>query len=95
VILSARVVGCIQAIDGGEADDKVVAILKNDPFWESAEDISDLPEVLVDRLLHYLTTYKMAPGGESKIKVDRVLGREEAYQVVEAAVADYQEAYGE
>lgn len=95
VILSARVIGCIQATDGGEADDKIVAILQNDRFWESVDDVSDLPEVLLDRLLHYLTTYKMVPGGESKIQIHGVLGREDAFGVVEAAIADYQEAYGE
>lgn len=95
VILSARVIGCIQATDGGEADDKIVAILENDRFWESVDDVSDLPDVLLDRLLHYLTTYKMVPGGESKIDIHGVLAREDAYGVVEAAIADYQEAYGE
>jgi inorganic pyrophosphatase len=95
VILSARVIGCVQATDSGEADDKIIAILQNDRFWESVEDISDLPDVLLDRMLHYLETYKMVSSGESKMAVQDVLDRERAFDVVRAAMADYQEAYGE
>ncbi len=95
VILSARVVGGLQAIDGGEADDKIIAVLENDQFWETASDISDVPDVLVNRLQHYFSTYKMVPGGESKMVIEKVLDREYALRIVEAAIEDYEEAYGE
>jgi inorganic pyrophosphatase len=94
VILQARVVGGLQAIDGGEADDKIIAVLENDRFWQNAMDISDLPEVLVDRLRHYFSTYKMEPGGESLMWIAAVYGREQALEVVRAAIADYDEMYG-
>ena len=37
-------------IDRGEADDKIVAVLENDSFWGDVIDISELPEVLVERI---------------------------------------------
>lgn len=94
VILQARVIGGLQAIDGGEADDKIIAVLENDRFWQSAADVSDLPDVLADRLRHYFSTYKMEPGGESQMWIAAVYGREQALQVVRAAMADYDEMYG-
>jgi len=94
VILSARVVGVIQAIDGGEADDKIIAVLENDPFWRDVEDVSELPKVLVNRLEHYFSTYKLIPGGPSQMSIEEVCNREYALQVVEAAIADYDETYG-
>ena len=93
VILQARVVGGLQAIDGGQADDKIIAVLENDRFWQSASDVSDLPGVLVDRLRHYFSTYKMEPGGESQMWIATVYGREQALRVVSAAMADYDETY--
>ncbi|MEA3377651.1 MAG: inorganic pyrophosphatase [Chloroflexota bacterium] len=93
VILSARVVGGLQAIDGGEADDKIIAVLENDPFWKDAEDISDVPEVLINRLQHYFSTYKMIPGGESQMVIEKLVDREYALGIVEAAMKDYEEAY--
>ncbi len=95
VILSARVVGGLQAIDGGEADDKIIAVLENDQFWKNIEDVSELPEALVKRLQHYFSTYKMVPGGESQMEIKKVLDRKEALRVVKAAIEDYDEMYGE
>lgn len=94
VILTARVVGGIQAIDGGEADDKIVAVLDNDEFWRDVQDISQVADVLVERLRHYFGTYKMMPGGASQMIIKRVYDREYALQVVAAAIEDYDEAFG-
>ena len=94
VILTARVVGGIQAIDGGEADDKIVAVLDNDEFWKDVEDVTHVPDILVERLRHYFSTYKLKPGGSSQMVIECVYDREYALKVVAAAIDDYVEAYG-
>ena len=94
VILNARVIGGLQAIDGGEADDKIIAVLDNDEFWHGVEDVSQLPDILVERLQHYFSTYKMMPGGISQMSIRKVYDRDHALQVVTAAIQDYDEAYG-
>ena len=94
VILNARVVGGLQAIDGGEADDKIIAVLQNDEFWKDVEDVSELPEILVERLRHYFATYKMTPSEESQMCIEKVFGRDYALQVVQASMEDYEEAFG-
>jgi len=94
VILNARVVGALQMVDSGDADDKIIAVLENDNFWGEVHDISGLPKILVERLEHYFSTYKMVPGEKARINIDRVLDHQGAMQLVEAAVADYQELYG-
>ena len=53
IILQARVVGGLQLIDRGEADDKIVAVLLGDYVWGEVQQMSDLPPVLVERLEHY------------------------------------------
>jgi inorganic pyrophosphatase len=94
VILTARVVGGIQAIDGGEADDKIIAVLDNDEFWRDVDDVSQLPDILIERLRHYFGTYKMVPGGTSQMVIKHVYDRESALKVVSAAMTDYEETYG-
>jgi inorganic pyrophosphatase len=94
VILSARVVGGLQAIDGGEADDKIIAVLENDRFWSDTDDVSELPEVLVNRLEHYFSTYKMRPGGQSQMSIESIFDRDYALRVVAAAIEDYDETFG-
>jgi inorganic pyrophosphatase len=94
ILLQARVVGGIQMIDGGEADDKIIAVLDGDNIWGGVEDIADLPPIKTERLQHYFSTYKMIPGKTIDIRVDYVYGREEALKVIEAAKQDYQNHYG-
>jgi inorganic pyrophosphatase len=94
VILNARVVGGLDVNDGGEADDKIIAVLENDNVWGNAQDINDLPPILVERLRHYFATYKLVPGQPSELIVERLYDREHALQVIEAAMRDYQEEYG-
>jgi inorganic pyrophosphatase len=93
VVLTARVVGGLQAIDGGEADDKIFAVLQNDEFWQHVDDVSELPRILVERLRHYFATYKMEPGGRSLMEIKRVLDRDQALEVVAAAIADYEDTF--
>lgn len=95
VILNARVVGGLPMNDHNEADDKIIAVLENDPVLAHISDISMLPEALVARLRHYFLTYKLVPG-ESKhsVTIDRVYGKDHAMEVIRASMADYEDAYG-
>ena len=90
VIVPARVVGGLQLLDRGEADDKIIAVVEGDFVWGNATEIANLPPIMVERLQHYFTTYKLVPGAKPQISVQRVYGVEHAARVVEAAVADYQ-----
>lgn len=94
ILLRAFVVGGIQMIDDGEADDKIIAILVGDNIWGDVRDITDMPAIKIERLQHYFRTYKMVPGNDVEIKVDHVYGREEAIRVIEASMQDYQSGYG-
>jgi inorganic pyrophosphatase len=95
VLLNARVLGGLQGVDHGEADDKIIAVLDNDNIWGSAANLEDLPEVLIERLRHYFSTYKQVPGEESKMSIESVYGIDHAVKVVEAALTDYDDYYGQ
>ncbi|MCS6908790.1 MAG: inorganic pyrophosphatase [Anaerolineales bacterium] len=95
VILAARVVGGMLMIDNDEADDKILAVLDKDRFWDKAEDIDDLPSVLVERLRHYFSTYKLIPGKESVAYIEEIYGAQKAMQVIQAARQDYLDMFGE
>ena len=95
-IVNARVVGGLPMLDQGEADDKIIAVLQNDAMWSGVNDISELPKVQVDRLRHYFSIYKaLTPEEAVEIKIDAAYGRDHALKVVEAAMADYVEEFGE
>lgn len=94
ILLTARVVGGLQMVDHSEADDKILAVLANDDVWGEARDVSDIPPAMVDRLHHYFATYKLVPGQDVSVSIDRVYGADHALAVVDAALADYDHHYG-
>lgn len=94
VILDAKVVGGLPMMDGGEADDKIIAVLMSDNIWKGIEDVSELPTVMVERLRHYFATYKLIPGERNNVTIGRAYGRERAEEVIQASIEDYREVFG-
>jgi inorganic pyrophosphatase len=93
VLVRARVIGGLQMIDHGEADDKIISVLENDYVWGEARDLRDVPPVFVERLQHYFLTYKLVPGQRAPVRVATAYGRVHAIKVVRAAMADYNQHY--
>lgn len=94
ILIKARPIGGIRMIDKEEADDKIIAVLHNDPVFGGYRDITDCPKHVVDRLQHYFLTYKDLPGSEKKtIYIAGVYGAEEAKEVIRAGIKDYQKHY--
>ena len=93
VLLHATVVGGLPMVDGGEADDKILAVLRDDPLYGEIREVEDLPGPLVDRLLHYFSTYKLRRSGHDRVTVGEPYRREHAEAVVAAAMSDYARAF--
>lgn len=93
IIVRGRVIGGLQMIDAGEADDKIITVLENDYVWGGARNIKDVPPVLVERLQHYFLTYKLVPGQRAKARIASVYGRVHALKVVRAAMRDYDDTF--
>jgi inorganic pyrophosphatase len=96
IILDARPIGGFCLIDKGEADDKIIAVLKDDLVFGEMNELADLPSSVVDRLAHYFLTYKQIPGSEAqKIEIASHYGKAEAQEVIAASLQDYRNLFGE
>jgi len=96
ILLTAIPIGGFSLADGGEADDKIIAVMKEDAAYGDFKDIGDCPVTLIDRLRHYFLTYKHAPGTlQHKVEITGLYGREEALRVLRASHADYREKFPE
>ena len=91
IILKARPIGGFCLVDDNEADDKIIAVLKGDKVFEQYTEISQLPKGILERFEHYFLTYKSLPDAPNICEIPYSYGREESYQVLGAAVADYRE----
>jgi len=92
----ARPIGGLRMIDGGEADDKIVAVLENDIAYGAVDDIAKLPAGIVDRLRHYFMSYKQLPSEASRqVEIAAVYGRDDACEAIRRSMRDYTSDFGE
>ncbi|WP_171739146.1 inorganic pyrophosphatase [Spirosoma taeanense] len=89
ILLQAIPIGGFRLIDKGEADDKIIAVLKGDAMYGQYNDLSELPEAVVKRLRHYFLTYKNLPGEPAVMELASVYGRDEALEVIQTSMDDY------
>ena len=95
ILVRARTIGGLCLLDKGEADDKIIAVLLDDPAYGAFRDLADVPAPLVDRLRHYFLTYKDIPDGVTPrtCEITAVYGAPRAHEVVRASIADYVAGY--
>ena len=95
IIATVKPIGGFRMLDGDEADDKIIAVLRNDATYRGYNDIEELPHIVVDRLKHYFLTYKDMPAmdraseAQKKVEIVATYGREEAYEVITRSLEDY------
>ncbi len=89
ILVQAVPIGGLRMIDGNEADDKIIAVLKNDAVYSQYKDIKDLPQPVINRLRHYFLTYKDMPGEKRDCEITHVYGKKDAHDIIQRAVKDY------
>ncbi len=94
MLMEAIPIGGFKMIDRGEADDKIVAVMKGDHAFGHFRDITELPEAEVKRLMHYFLTYKNLPGEPAKCRIQTVYGAEHAKRVIISSMNDYANKFG-
>lgn len=94
IIAEAIPVGGFRMIDGGEADDKIVAVLKGDQAYGDIKDIKDLPKMVVDRAKHFFLTYKDLEGNAKNVEITHTYGPDEAKEVIKKSYNDYKAKFG-
>jgi inorganic pyrophosphatase len=86
-LIPARVIGVMQMVDRGEADDKIIAVAEEDPSVNKISDIGDLPDYLRAELTHFFENYKTLEN--KKVVIDQFLPKEKAYNIIEESVKLY------
>lgn len=96
ILIECIPIGGLRMVDQDEADDKIIAVLKDDATYGKWTDIGDVPPPMLDRLRHYFLTYKQAPGSTSSVcEITHTYGCEEAKQVIRRSLSDYQARFGD
>jgi inorganic pyrophosphatase len=67
ILVKARPVAIMDMVDGGEEDNKVVAVPVDDPRMNDIQDLSDLNSHFAKEMTHFFETYKKIQNKEVKI----------------------------
>jgi inorganic pyrophosphatase len=96
ILIPAIPIGGLRMIDGDEADDKIIAVMRGDAIYGHMGDLYECPPAMITRLKHYFLTYKQDPGARTRnTEISHVYGREEALEVIERSMADYRELFAD
>lgn len=93
LLVQAIPIGGFRMIDGNQADDKIIAVLKNDAVYGDYVDVTQLPPLIIDRLKHYFLTYKDLPGEPRDCEITHTYGPDEAKEVIEFSIEDYRRKF--
>ncbi len=86
-LMEAKVIGVMQMIDSGDADDKIIAVAAKDPSVNHYNNIEELPPHFLNELKHFFEEYKRL---ENKtVKVEEFENEQKALGIIEDAIAAY------
>lgn len=57
-VVEVRPLGILRMTDGGEQDDKLIAVQANNPHYHHKKKLSDLAPHLLDEITHFFEEYK-------------------------------------
>ena len=85
-------IGIITMDDGGDLDEKIIALPFSDPTYAGFKSVHDMPQHLTDEMSHFFTVYKQLEGKNTF--VSKTEGHRAARECIERCIAAYNEKYG-
>jgi len=90
-LVQSKVIGVMQMVDSGDADDKIIAVAAHDPSVNHYNNIEEIPRHFFDALRHFFEEYKKL---ENKTVVVEEFGdKTTALKVIEEAIQFYKESF--
>jgi inorganic pyrophosphatase len=90
-LMEARILGVMQMVDHGDADDKIIAVATNDPSVNYMNNIEELPQHFFNELRNFFEEYKKL---ENKVvKVEEFQDKASALKIIETALDLYKETF--
>ena len=86
-LVEAMPIGVLIMTDNGLKDEKIIAVAKNDPFYNGYKDISEIPSHIMDEIKHFFTVYKTLENKATSVDVFK--NREAAIEIIEECLDNY------
>jgi inorganic pyrophosphatase len=88
-LIMVRAIGILNMIDGGEEDNKVIAVPASavDPTYDAIATMADLPAIEAARIEAFFRVYKQLPDASDEVELDGFQDAAAAQALVAAAIA--------
>jgi inorganic pyrophosphatase len=86
-LVNAKVIGVMRMLDGGEMDDKIIAVADNDMSVNHINSIDELPRHFFRELKNFFEDYKKLEHKE--VVVEDFQNKEIAIEIVKQSIIDY------
>lgn len=92
--IKVRPVGFLKMIDGGEEDEKIIAVPASDidPSYDHIQDISDISDMELARIESFFRVYKQLPDPNKKVELNGYGPAADAKALLQEALEAYQKA---
>lgn len=90
-LVDATVIGNMQMIDNGEADDKIIAVATKDPSVNHISTMEELPRHFISELRNYFEQYKVLESKE--VRIENFQDKEDAYRIINEAIENYKTTF--
>ncbi len=86
-IVSAKVIGVMRMLDGGEADDKIIAVAEHDMSVNYINDIEELPRHFFREMKNFFEDYKKLE--KKTVQVEEFQNARVAREIINQSIVDY------
>lgn len=91
ILLEVRPVGVLGMLDGGEGDDKIIAVPSDDPRYEHIQDLKDVGEHRLKEIENFFETYKLLQ--KKEVKCTGFRDKASAMETVKESVQLYNDKF--
>jgi inorganic pyrophosphatase len=91
-LIPVKAIALFRMRDDKGQDDKVLCVPQQDPNWNTADVLEDLPKQLLNEIRHFFSVYKQPE--DKEVSVEGWFSRDEAYEEIEIARRRYREERG-
>lgn len=89
ILVKVRPVAIMNMIDGGEGDEKIIAVPCEDPRWNEIQDLKDVNKHTLKEIEHFFLTYKKIQN--KSVEINGFEGKDKAIEAFEKAQRVYKE----
>lgn len=86
-LVEIRPIGVMQMTDGGEGDDKIIAVAANDPTYNHINDLADLSEAAIMEIQTFFEDYKKLE--KKEVIINGFFGKEKAHEIINESIELY------